>query len=206
MEPPTDSFFTVSSADLHRLLYNLILFSDKKSLTGGAAFLHASDGRLYGFATDDHIAFADWIPVDLSGWFGDDDILFTLSLENMKISEKDLRTTVATRITYFDDFVENNLPEDLRETVVGLCVFHGFDPAGAAEDRFALNPERLRKFTLVKFAGKESFPIDCRPGWSNILDREVIGFKIGPTAQGVIATLDRDVLKEVYGDQPVFMA
>lgn len=196
----------IDGPDLHRLIYNAILFSDAKSTVGGTIQLTVNESLLTVLATDDHVAVVDTNYITTAGepWE------IHLSLNLAKQLEKLLRDEKRTVTVGGDD---NSITvEDLTlpgvdvdpvfwrkiEALVDLKDFSASDPFVA----FALNPDRLRKFSLLKTPGKQSYPLDFVTGYDEALDREVMAFKIGPTCSGVLAPLLRSVLRLTYVDEP----
>lgn len=186
----------IQASELHRLLYNAILFTDKKSAAGGVAAFRVSEHGLGVMATDDHVAILD---VALAPNDDAPEDLF-LSLETMKALEKDLR----------DQNSEIDFAGDPHR-ILGAADPGFWDAVGrmlsldefVSDDSlqhvtFGLNPDRLRKFSLLKPGG---YPIDMRYGYDRGVAREVIAFKAGPTLRGVLAPLDRRLLKEKYGPE-----
>lgn len=202
----------IKAADLHRLLYNGCLFTDKKSATGGVAAFVLGGTRLAVMATDDHVAITDYITVEPQ----ETELVFFLSLESMKRQEKDLRDragdleidvdTVSTRLgTATGCYVPFADPGDpglwnMVGQMLSLSDFGGVagDVAESEGVLFALNPDRLRKFSLLK---PGDFPVDMRYGYDIAIERDVVAFRAGPTLRGVLAPLDRELLREKYGEQ-----
>lgn len=191
----------IQASELHRLLYNAILFTDKKSAAGGVAKFRATFGSgpnmgLVVFATDDHVAIFDRIPAE----GGEEVDEFFLSLETMKALEKDLRDQDSVIDFDFNAHrVLGDVDLELWDTVVRMLSLKDFESDDSVQHvTFALNPDRLRKFSLIK---PGNYPIDMRYGYDTGVHRDVIAFKAGPTLRGVLAPLDRELLAEKYGEQ-----
>lgn len=200
----------IQAKDLWRLMYNAQLFTDKKSATGGVAKFRQVIGPSAGlavFATDDHVAICDKAPGENTE-FGE----FFLSLETMKQLEKSLREIVGEMNLVIEDgefryigmdgavpFADSGDP-DLWNMVGQMLSGFDFEYTPLGGDPltvFALNPDRLRKFSLLK---PGDYPIDIKTGYDRVLERDLVAFKAGPTLRGVLAPLDRKLLTEKYGE------
>jgi hypothetical protein len=56
----------------------------------------------------------------------------------------------------------------------------------------AVMPKRFRKFSLLK---PGDYPVDFKTVYSQALGREIVRWKAGPTVEGAILALDREVLE-----------
>lgn len=188
----------IPAKELHRLLYNAILFTDKKSATGGVAAFRFNEHGLGVMATDDHVAILDvaYVPRPAGAMV---DIF--LSLDRMKILEKEYRDLTAEvefdpeSVSFMGSPVDDT---DLWLRVGKMLSLDDFQST-ACEDmdaKFALNPDRLRKFSLLK---PGDYPIDMHYGYDNAIERDLVAFKAGPTLRGILAPLDRELLAEKFG-------
>jgi len=195
----------VKTKDLHELLYNTILFTARKSAAGPTIQLNLKEGFLYGRATND----IDCIETRMA--VGNDWALeWTeyISLDSAKSAEKFLRDVsdedvnlvmsdspeftlcIDTDDEHYDiNCEEDSLPmiwEDTRRLLAQQPV-----PTFFPEEYpvFAVAPERLRKYTLVK---PGNYPIDF------LVVDDLLYWKAGPNNHGVLAALDRIRIKDKF--------
>lgn len=188
----------VLATDLKRLLYNTLLFSNKKSTAEGVICMVAADGWLTATATDDHVAFQDRIPSTEKHSGG-----FTrhISFDDAKSVEKSLSAEDAGFITdaaleVIDEVAV--VDPDFWGMVFDYLSLSDLDTTMGVVPIFALNPNRMRKFSLVKTPGKTEYPIDFIYG--DIYGRDVLAFKAGPTAHGILAPLIRETVAATLED------
>jgi hypothetical protein len=201
----------IQGPELHRLIYNAILFSDVRSTAGGTIQLTVNGSLITVLATDDHVAVVDTAYITTA----DEPYEIHLSFDSAKQLEKSLRDEKGAVTVGGDDnsitveelvlpaakWSEQGYGKDFWggvQVLTDLQDFSASDPFVA----FALNPDRLRKFSLLKTPGKRSYPLDFITGYDEVLDREVMAFKLGPSCSGVLAPLLRSVLKLTYVDEP----
>jgi len=185
----------IQAEDLHRLLYNAILFSDKKSAVDGDILFVLTGNSLAVYATDDHVAITDVCVVE----GGPGAAEFLVPLETAKELEKGLRGC-----TDLADPPAGRSWRDERDfwyTVIDLVHGRQFSDFSYDEVTFAVNPDRMRKFSLIKTPGRTDYPLDFKFGWNDTLEREVLPFKIGPSVRGVLAPVLRGIIREKFKDE-----
>lgn len=184
----------VLTADLKRLLYNALLFSNKKATAEGVVVLTIAHGWLVATSTDDHVAFQDRIPIE-------EERTGTsyLPFDSVKPFLEELETSGETHEFFLSGTNHDGVDESFWEMVFDYLSLKDFKNISTRQETvFALNPNRLRKFGLVKTVGKSEYPIDFLYGV--IQDRDVLAFKVGPTAHGVLAPLLRSVVADTLSD------
>lgn len=185
---------SVPATELHRIAYNALQYSGKDTVTQGVTFWYRWEDELAVVAFDDYFALSDSVrgmEVDF-----DEEKPYLMPLDMLQILEKQLRETEG-------DFPLDDLPlEPLDHTldpgktlVAASDKIWGLDSGYLAGDSlavFALNPDRLRRLSLLKPKG---YPIDFIHTYDVDRDEHPILFRYGPTCRGAIAPLDRTILK-----------
>jgi len=152
-------------------------------------------------ASDGHVALEDSADVndpDTSGstWY--------IPVEVAKEWEKLLRDPPAID-DYDPELQSNSVPcpdGEIWATIEKMLSMVHFTDVSRLEGMtvFALNPDRLRKFTLVEPRG---FPIDFRYGYDTEVGRDLLAYRVGPTCRGLVAPLDRESVAETFADVDV---
>lgn len=179
----------IEVAGLSRLLYNAKLYSHKKSEARGETLWAWGAWGLRVIASDDFVILTDTLMVDFGkpGW-GVLEYAYMLELE------KQLRE-------WPDDTIDGNTvawtevtePESELLYEADAMVFAAKDSPPIPLLNWAVHPDRLRKLSLVK---PGEYPIDIQAYAVNDGQDDVVGFKIGPTVQGLIDPLNRKIARE----------
>lgn len=185
------------SKDLKRLLYNALLFSNKKASAVGDICLVGTVGTLVATATDDHVAFQDYITSPFTEEAGG--FVRYLPYDEARLIEKGLLDdNTAVEVTVLTGNEPDSVDQEFWGMVSEYLSLKDFHDTGDVGVMFALNPNRMRKFSLIKTPGKNEYPIDFLYG--AIGDRDVLAFKCGPTAHGILAPLLRSVVADTLDD------
>lgn len=189
---------TVPATELHRITYNALQYSGKDTACQGTTMWYRWEDELAVVAFDDYFALSDSVRGMETDF--DEEKPYLMDLGMLQILEKQLRETEG-------DFPLGDLPlEPLDQTLdpgktlmaVTDKIF-GLDSGYLSEAKdqggFALNPDRLRRLSLLKPKG---YPIDFIHTYDVDRDEFPILFRYGPTCRGAIAPLDRTILKEKF--------
>lgn len=188
----------VKREDLQRMLYNAALFSNKSSAVKGNVLFIPFRNNLVVISTDEYVVVKDetpWVSAPqedrLKTWVTTQSALKELertleSSDSHNIHLKELTFDLDIEPNSFD--LLNQAEEALSFCQKQHDTFQ-YDPP---PDNFSVHPERLKKLSLIK---PRKYPIDFKFFRQ---ESEFLGFRIGPTVSGIIATLDREFLKEKY--------
>lgn len=184
---------------IHRMAYNVHLYTQKKSSVKGMTLWQVGPGLLRATGYDDYFALSDMLAVDELK----SPAQYLMTPDGLTALEEALRGAKTGSESADQSFIElDDLPLDeidpdsvildtLRQADQ-LCVPEGYlQPASVSE--FALAPNRLRRLSLIK---PGTYPIDCRTFTDS--GRDFIGFRAGPTVRGAMACMDRAKLLEMY--------
>lgn len=86
--------------------------------------------------------------------------------------------------------IDPNFNEALWIEGVRSSILHGVTLGYSAQEEFAVDPNRLRKFSLLE--PRSHFPLDFK--WAEWNYRSILKWKMGPNVRGSFATLDRSLL------------
>lgn len=191
MSSPSDS---VSSADVHRLAYNALLYSHKDTIAQGYTLWTRGGSLLRVTAFDDYFALTDMI----TGLEHEHAAHYLMKLDDLKAMEKELRD-IDSMISLAD---LNFLPDDRQLSMElhdadALCFPEGYLDEQAITV-IALAPDRLRKLSLLKPSG---YPIDLKVFGD---PESVIAFRYGPNVRGAMAPEDRQKLMKLYSNGEVW--
>lgn len=189
----------VPTKDLHRMVYNTLLYSKKDTAAQGRTLWARGDGKVRITAFDDYFALSD---IHTDGVWTEPSF-YLMELDDLKALELTLRDDENPRVDL------STLP--LISAVTGspmsrelwqadaLCYPEGW----LKEDTItmvAMAPDRLRKLSLIK-PGK--FPIDLRVFADPGADA-VIAFRCGPTVRGAMAPVNREDLAKIYTGEEIW--
>lgn len=188
------------ASELHRLTYNALQYSGKDTTLKGVTSWWRGDGALSVTAYDDYFGIHDEIQSPCL-WVDEEFQEMVMELSDLQLLERKLRDQTEPfelGAEWFRKATESEqwTINQVYDTIVG--VKEGLRRLQIVND-FAVNPDRLRRLALLKPKG---YPLDFRLMWDDLESRDVITFKYGPTLMGMIATLDRYKLLEIYkGDK-----
>ena len=182
---------------LREFLYNLALIAPgkgeaKSSISGSNIFVQRVDHTLYGWATDDIISVRQTLNLPDDPAYSE--VIGIITTDQAKafrneltqLSEKD-KFLFSVDSVYDYNFWWDHVNASINGSVKGRLL----DPT------LALSPDRLRKFGLLEPRGK--YPLDLeRVQWNH---NDIVRWKYGPDTNGVLAPLDRDILRKQYGSE-----
>lgn len=181
------------------MAWNASLYSNTHSEARGRTLwiLGARGCRVV--ATDDYVAIVDHQDADLDPWAQ----YILMDLKDLKGLERGLREDADG---LFDLALLPGDPLDV-EAVSDLALYYADQLTAEAQtlsqsfecSTFAVAPDRLRNLARVK---PGDYPIDLKV-FSH--ETEMLGFKVGPTVTGLIAPLDRDLLREQYTEKEMWV-
>lgn len=203
----------VSREGYERMLWNLSLFSDRKSAAGGFIYFEYVDGWLTGTATDDYIIITDRTPIEGdvdARKNGQNGFAAKVAMTDAKKALKDVESLnpITARLGLPLD------PEGRRDEFVDVDdldfwsaifdmedSFIPYNPASDCPDPFAIRPERFSKFSRIR---PGDFPVDFQLGSilpPGVVRRDALRFKAGPTVRGILAPIVRSRLEDEFADQ-----
>lgn len=198
---------TVPANDLNRLLENVKLYADKKSVHIREVLFSLDQGTLQVFSCDGYVTITDSIPVSGST----DSKMFCLAVEDLekflewvKEDKKTVHKTVLTlkfKATLFtgesgdfdSEYQVNYARVDQDKWDIILRVLALNHPE-ITVGRFNLNPARLAKMNQIK-ADKEA-PVTFR--WVDINGMIGLQFKKGLTAYGLFQSIEDRYVEEEF--------
>lgn len=187
----------LSSDELGRLLYNATLFTKPKSVMGDAVRIEMNWDSIHITASDDHVIMMDKT----------DEVTAVKGRKYSKLhfSKKTLKEMLAAlpeepeeidAADFFSDYTETgDYNPDVLSIIDRMTKEYGV-LGSHHEYAWALNRDRLRNLGLLKTPGDTVFPIDFNQSWSQVLERNVVQLKVGPTIKGFIAPLLRGGLTD----------
>jgi hypothetical protein len=203
----------ISREGYERMLWNLTLFSDRKSAAGGFIYFEYVDGWLMGTASDDYIIITDKTQInsDEPRKHQQNGLAAKVAMTDAKKALKDVESL--NPITAWlglpldksgrrDEFVD---VDDLPFWSAIFDMEDSFIANGDYDDGpepFALRPERFSKFSRIR---PGEYPIDFRTGHIAVpagARRQALQFKAGPTVRGVLAPILRSRLREEFVEEP----
>jgi hypothetical protein len=186
----------VPAQSLHRMAYNALQYCSKDSTVKGATLWTHWDDTLSVTASDDLFAINDIVDIDGDVYL--ETRSFGLTLKALQELEKYLRDESEdfdlSKITF------DEVPFDHLKSAYNL-IFTEPDRKGRdALDGFCVNPDRLRRLSLLKPKG---YPIALRAA-ENPQGEAMLLFRYGPTVRGAISLLDEGVLAGIYSGEELW--
>lgn len=183
----------VLTTDLHRLAYNALLYSKVNSdVKGYSLWIRGAHG-IRVVANDNYFILSD--RCDATEYSGQP--LYALAaVAELRAAERLLAKETEDYVDISDFGIFSPEPEAIVQRLMDAdeMVFGTELLKRAPTSTFAIAADRLRKLALVK---PGDYPIDLRvfggPGGQSV------AYRIGPTVRGLIAPLNRDKLKGLYG-------
>lgn len=196
----------VTAPDLDRVIQNVLLYVNEKSVRVTHVFFTVLDNELRAYSTDDYIAVTDSLLAD------SEDRWFELTIEDTKklgewikkdkkvvhkseIEIKFKNTLVNFSSPDFDGDISISFPKESQNDALNL-IFEllAEDAYDSPVSFMAIKPERLVKLARLK-ADKEA-PIDLRG--VDIRGHPLIQFKKGDTITGCIMPVDRSKVDDKF--------
>lgn len=194
---------SVPAVELHRIAYNALQYSGKDTAVQGTTMWYRWEDELAVVAFDDYFALNDAVR-GIPDWDEEEKpSLMTLGqLQNLEKALRDMEGDYTLGDLPFVDPEETLGPAMTSEAGKTLQAvtdkIFGLDSGYLSGDSlavFALNPDRLRRLSLLKPKG---YPLDFQTAYDVDRDENVILFRYGPNCRGAIAPLDREILKEKF--------
>lgn len=196
----------VTAPDLDRVIQNVLLYVNEKSVRVTHVFFTVLDNELRAYSTDDYIAVTDSLLAD------GEDQWFEFTIEDTKklgewikkdkkvvhkseIEIKFKNTLVNFSSPDFDGDISISFPKESQNDALNL-IFEllAEDAYDSPVSFMAIKPERLVKLARLK-ADKEA-PIDLRG--VDIRGHPLIQFKKGDTITGCIMPVDRSKVDDKF--------
>lgn len=183
----------IRTKDLHRLAYNGLLYANKtRACEGNTLWIRGGD-RLRVVTTNDYFILVDEIR-GLDHHRPETDKI--MPLDFLKLLEKELRG-------HDGEFDLSDLQFTVNERMADMLwqadeYVHNISGRQFDGDRFTINPDDLRRLSLIKPQG---YPLDFLTKRAEIGPGQYVAdlhFKVGPDARGVISTLYRQELLKTY--------
>lgn len=180
---------------LHRMCYNAKLFANKDSASQGMTLWIYGANGLRVASSDDYVILTDQTD-QVDSYTGAPEYS-AMEPQYLAELEKDLRGQTAgvdleelMISTIFPDSPhEANMVEELMEMEAMVFDVDHWDDIPVPV--YAIRADRLQKFSLIK---PQQQPIDFKAFTAD--DQVVIGWKASETCRGLIAPLDRAVIRE----------
>ncbi len=184
----------ILTEDLRRVAYNTRIYSMKSaSIEGGSLWIQGAL-TIRVVSSDDYIILTDTAQVVGAGGASYE----VMSYDQLEGLSKALEAHEDDYFDLGDVSIESDSPHMGTLAEADQIVFEVDHYGTVGGPTFAVAPQRLAKFRLVKPGG---FPIDIRSFEEAVCDgliNRILGYRIGPTVRGVIAPLDREKLKGKY--------
>ncbi len=180
----------IQTEALQRMIKNALLFSNKTSPLHGDTIWWYGGYSVSVLSSDDYVILRDRAPIFDQGvpWYT------LLPQEALREALRALKEASEDVVSLWEVLGHENVPEAMEDTepvhpyVTAITLWKP-----STNDRVAISPTRLVKLNRVEPKG---YPVSLM--FASVEGMEAVKFKIGPTVDGVILALNKDVLADQY--------